>query len=109
MSLLPPLSKREQKKRAAARLEESRQRAAGLLTATARASENPVSQPCGCVNLMGGEIRFCPLHAAAPALLAALKDAEALLKRYVDGDRAHGSIVLQVRQANVAAIRRAEP
>lgn len=31
-----------------------------------------VTLACGCVNDIGGGITFCPLHAAAPALLAAL-------------------------------------
>lgn len=37
--------------------------------------ENPVALPCGCVNRLGGEIDFCRLHKAAPAMLEALKEA----------------------------------
>ena len=38
-------------------------------------------EPCGCVGL-GMAIHFCPLHKAAPALLAALKNATGLLSAY---------------------------
>jgi hypothetical protein len=31
-------------------------------------------KPCGCRPLTWGEIAYCPLHAAAPELLAALEE-----------------------------------
>ncbi len=44
-------------------------------------------EPCGCkiifyglMSDMGGEIKFCPLHAAAPAMQAKLQAAEEMAK-----------------------------
>lgn len=34
----------------------------------------PVPAECGCVNRYGGEIEYCPTHAAAPDMLKLIKD-----------------------------------
>ena len=54
--------------------------------------------------------RECPLYRVQRAgsdLLAALIDAERLLKAVVDGDMPHGSLFLQIRKDARAAIRKA--
>jgi hypothetical protein len=48
---------------------------------------NYTPEPCGCVAYMsGGGIQFCPLHSAAPDMLAALRFAQAVLEEHIASD-----------------------
>ncbi len=40
-------------------------------TTAAIVADQDLPLECGCVNHIGGQIAFCPIHAAAPDLLAA--------------------------------------
>jgi hypothetical protein len=60
------------------------------MTTKAKATPGPINRdayervphPCGCRNLIGGGIEWCPLHAAAPDMREAL----ALLLDLVESD-----------------------